>query len=131
MRTYGTPLAAATFAFVAIASRAIAAGPPAVELDGCVRPSEACSDKIRDVVQIDDGKRKLPFAVETVRLPLNPRASTGKLLTELKLRGLRVHGPDEIVQKIVPGAHVRVRGTLFTGPRMLLQGVDPLGEKKH
>jgi hypothetical protein len=130
MRTHGATLVTATLALAGIASRAFAAGPPAVELDGCVRPAEACA-AVRDVVQLDDGKRKLPFAVEQIRLPLTPRASPGKVLTELKLRGLRVNGPDEFVQKLVPGAHIRVRGALVTGPRLLLQGVDPLGEKSR
>jgi hypothetical protein len=130
MRTHGASLVTAALALVTIASRGFAAGPPALELDGCVRPSDGCA-AVRDVVKLDDGKRKLEMAVEAIRLPLTPRASPQKVLTELKLRGLLVNGPDEVLRKLQPGTHVRVRGALITGPRLLLQGVDPLPEKSR
>ena len=114
-------LAAATSAF------ARSVRPPTVELDGCVRPATACAD-VRGKVKIRVDDRKLEFAVERAALP-GSTASESKLLTELELRGLTLHGPKEVTGRLVPGAHVRVRGVLRSGPMMLLQSIEPRPDK--
>ena len=72
--------------------------PPVVELDGCVMPADGCA-KVRDVVTMNVGGRKLEFAVEQLRLPTST-ASPGKVLTELKLRPINVQGPKELTAKL-------------------------------
>jgi hypothetical protein len=99
------------------------ARPPTVEIDGCVMPATACAD-VRGVVKVRVGDRKIELAVERVWLP-GSAASGSKLLTELELRGLTVHGPKEVTGRLAPGAHVRVRGVLRTGPMMLVQSIEP------
>jgi hypothetical protein len=102
--------------------------PPTVELDGCVTPATACTD-VRDVVKLRVGKdRNVDFAVERVGIP-GSTASESKLLTELKLRGLTLHGPKETTDRLGSGAHVRIRGVLRSGPMMLLQSIEPRPEK--
>jgi hypothetical protein len=101
--------------------------PPTVELDGCVMPATACTE-VRDVVKLRVGDRKVDFAVERARIP-GSTASESKLLTELELRGLTLHGPKEVTDRLAPGAHVRVRGILRSGPMMLLQSIEPRPEK--
>jgi hypothetical protein len=130
MRAYLAGLAVLTVASV-VAARGPRV-PPSIELDGCVQPAPACA-KVRDVVQIEKNHRKLPFAVDVLRIRSGTNASTGKLLTELKLRGLRLQGPDPIVAPIEPGAHIRIRGALrMSGvPYLLVQGVDPLSGPSH
>jgi hypothetical protein len=103
------------------------ARPPTVEIDGCVLPATACAD-VRDVVKVRVDDRKIELAVERVWLP-GSAASGSKLLTELKLRGLTVHGPKEITGRLAAGAHVRVRGILRAGPMMLVQSIEPRPEK--
>jgi hypothetical protein len=103
------------------------ARPPTVEIDGCVMPATACAD-VRDVVKLRVDDRKVELAVERVWLP-GSAASGSKLLTELKLRGLTVHGPKEVTERLAAGAHVRVRGVLRSGPMMLVQSIEPRPEK--
>ena len=103
------------------------ARPPTVEIDGCVLPATACAD-VRDVVKVRVDDRKIELAVERVWLP-GSAASGSKLLTELKLRGLTVHGPKEITGRLAAGTHVRVRGILRAGPMMLVQSIEPRPEK--
>jgi len=103
------------------------APPPVVELDGCILPATACTD-VRDVVKLRVGDRNLELAVERVFLP-GSASSGSKLLTELKLRGLNVHGPKEITPRLTAGAHVRIRGILRAGPMMLVQSIEPRPEK--
>jgi hypothetical protein len=103
--------------------------PPTVELDGCVMPSTKCS-RTSDIVNMVVDDKNLPFAVETLRFVTTTSASSGKVLTELRLRPLRVHGPKELTQKLEVGSHQRLRGALRLGSGyLLLMGVDPLGEK--
>jgi hypothetical protein len=97
--------------------------PPTVEIDGCVMPATACTD-VRGVVKVREGDRKLELAVERVFLP-GSTASPSQLLTELKLRGMSVHGPSELTTRLVAGAHLRIRGLFRPGPMMLLQSVEP------
>jgi len=53
------------------------------------------------------------------------------VLTEMKLRPLRVHGSDELVHRLAPGAHVRVRAALRLAERYLIvDGVHPLPEAR-
>jgi len=101
--------------------------PPTVELDGCVMPATACTE-VRGTVKIRVDDRKVDFAVERAAVP-GSTASESKLLTELELRGLTLHGPKEVTGRLVAGAHVRVRGVLRAGPMMLLQSVEPRAEK--
>lgn len=102
--------------------------PPTVELDGCVMPSTKCS-RTSDVVDMMVDDKKLPFAVETLRFVTTTSASSGKVLTELRLRPLRVHGPKELTQKLEVGSHRRVRGALRLGAGyLMLMAVEPLGE---
>ena len=97
--------------------------PLTVELDGCVAPTTACST--RDVVELNAGKRKLSFAVETLRVVSTSHATSGGVLAEMKLRPLRLHGPDELLHRLEPGAHVRMRGALRLRDRYLIvQAVD-------
>ena len=103
------------------------ARPPTVEIDGCVLPATACAD-VRDVVKVRVDDRKIELAVERVWLP-GSAASGSKLLTELELRGLTVHGPKEITGRLAAGAHVRVRGILRAGPMMLVQSIEPRPDK--
>ena len=86
-------------------------------------PATECT-AVRDVVKLRVGDQKLDFAVERAGIP-GSTASESKLLTELKLRGLTVHGPKEVSARLVAGAHVRVRGILRSGPMMLLQSIEP------
>jgi hypothetical protein len=104
--------------------------PPTIELDGCVLPSPACSET-RDIVKmvVDDGRR-VEFAVQTLRLLSTTSATSGKVLNELQLRGLRVHGPKELTQELEAGARRRVRGLLRPPSYLLLQAVEPLDEKR-
>jgi hypothetical protein len=103
------------------------ARPPIVEIDGCVQPATACAD-VRGVVKVRVDDRKIELAVERAWLP-GSTASESKLLTELELRGLTLHGPKEVTARLVAGAHVRVRGVLRSGPMMLLQSIEPRPEK--
>lgn len=103
------------------------ARPPTVEIDGCVMPATACAD-VRGVVKVRVDDRKIELAVERVWLP-GSAASGSKLLTELELRGLTVHGPKEITGRLAAGAHVRVRGILRAGPMMLVQSIEPRPDK--
>jgi hypothetical protein len=121
--------AVVAFAALVVASSAVARRtvPLSIELDGCVLPAPAC-EKVRDVVELNVGDQKLSFAVEEMRL--RNGASTSRLLTEMKLRPTRVHGPDEFLHKLVPGAHLHMRGGLRVGDRYLMvMAVEPLGEK--
>ena len=99
------------------------ARPPTVEIDGCVLPATACAD-VRGVVKVRVDDRKIELAVERVWLP-GSSASGSKLLTELELRGLTIHGPKEITGRLAAGAPVRVRGILRAGPMMLVQSIEP------
>ena len=99
--------------------------PLLVELDGCVEPAEHCST--RDVVKLNEGDRKLSFAVEELRVR-SGHASSGSVLQEMKLRPLTVHGPDELVHRLTPGAHLRVRAALRLHQRYLIvQGAEERG----
>jgi hypothetical protein len=112
-------------AAVLVASNAAArALPLIVELDGCVEPATAC--KTSDRVTLNEGDRKLTFAVETLRVLSSAAVTSGKLLTEMTLRPLRVHGPDELVHKLEPGAHVRMKAALRMRERYLMvQSIEP------
>lgn len=122
---------ALAFAFlVAVPASARRIVPPTVELDGCVLPSTAC-DPRADVVEmtIDDEKKK--FAVEELRV-ITATASSSKVLDELRLRGLRIHGPAELTRKLEPGPRRRVRGALRLGASyLLLQSVEPLEGRRQ
>src|SRR5262249_44704288 len=122
MRSLATVL---LFASVALGPNAAAGPLPLqVELDGCVEPAQACAT--RDVVTLNDGNRRLSFAVEALRLRSSSHATSGGVLAEMKLRPLRVHGPDELVHRLTPGAQVRVRGALRLRERYLIvQSVEP------
>ena len=101
--------------------------PPTVELDGCVLPSTTACRAGSEIVEmtVDDAQRQ--FAVETLRFVSVPDASTGKTLTELRLRGLRASGPKALTAKLVPGERQRVRGRLRLGTgHLLLQALEPL-----
>jgi hypothetical protein len=117
--------AALVFAAVLAASNAAARGLPLlVELDGCVEPATACTTS--DRITLNEGKRKLSFAVETLRVLSSSGATSGKVLTEMTLRPLRVHGPDELVHKLAPGAHVRMKAALRLHERYLMvQSIEP------
>src|SRR5262249_12185992 len=95
------------------------------ELDGCVLPSPAC-EAPRDVVTLNADGQKLSFAVETIRLLATARASSGSVLSEMKLRPLTAHGPKELLSQLTPGAHLRVRALLRIAERyLILQSVEP------
>ena len=113
------------FAAVLAASSAAARGLPLiVELDGCVEPATACTAS--DRVTLNEGERKLSFAVETLRVLSSSGATSGKVLTEMTLRPLSVHGPDELVRKLEPGAHVRMKAALRLRERYLMvQSIEP------
>jgi hypothetical protein len=117
--------AALVFAAVLAASNAAARGLPLlVELDGCVEPATACTTS--DRITLNEGKRKLSFAVETLRVLSSSGATSGKVLTEMTLRPLRVHGPDELVHQLAPGAHVRMKAALRLHERYLMvQSIEP------
>jgi hypothetical protein len=111
-------------AVVSVSSAAARVVPLRVELDGCVQPTPACD--ARDVVTLNEGDRKLTFAVETLRILSSSAATSSGLLTEMKLRPLRVYGPDELVQRLTSGARLRVRAALRLRERYLLvQSVEP------
>jgi hypothetical protein len=112
-------------AAVLVASNAPArALPLMVELDGCVEPATACTAS--DRITLNEGERKLSFAVETLRVLSSSGATSGKVLTEMTLRPLRVHGPDEVVRRLEPGAHVRMKAALRLRERyLMLQSVEP------
>ena len=116
---------ALVFVAVLVASNATARGLPLiVELDGCVEPATACTTS--DRVTLNEGERKLSFAVETLRVLSSSGATSGKVLTEMTLRPLRVHGPDELVHKLTPGAHVRIKAALRLRERYLMvQSLEP------
>ena len=116
---------ALVFVAVLAASTAAARGLPLlVELDGCVEPATACTTS--DRITLNQGKRKLSFAVETLRVLSGAAAPSGKVLTEMTLRPLSLHGPDEVVHKLAPGAHVRMRAALRLHERyMMVQSVEP------
>jgi hypothetical protein len=101
--------------------------PPIVEIDGCVMPAPACAS-LHDVIRLRVEDRKLELAVERLTLPMSA-ASSSKVLTELKLRGVSPHGPSELTARLVAGAHLRIRGVLRSGPYLLLQSVEPRPEK--
>ena len=126
MRRFRTVAVALALAAAAPAF-ARSARPPTVEIDGCVKPATACAD-VRGVVKVRVDDRKVELAVEQVSLP-GSTASGSKLLTELELRGLSIHGPKEITVRLVAGAHVRVRGVLRAGPMMLVQSIEPRPDK--
>jgi hypothetical protein len=117
--------AALVFAAVLAASNAAARGLPLlVELDGCVEPATACTTS--DRITLNEGKRKLSFAVETLRVLSSSGATSGKVLNEMTLRPLRVHGPDELVHQLAPGAHVRMKAALRLHERYLMvQSIEP------
>jgi len=117
--------AALVFAAVLAASNAAARGLPLlVELDGCVEPATACTTS--DRITLNEGKRKLSFAVETLRVLSSSGATSGKVLNEMTLRPLRVHGPDELVHQLAPGAHVRMKAALRLHARYLMvQSIEP------
>src|SRR5262245_18634440 len=92
--------------------------PLQVELDGCIEPAGGCVT--RDVVTLNEGKRKLSFAVETLRVLSSSHATSGGVLDELKLHPLRVHGPDGLVHRLTPGARVRMRCALRLRERYLI-----------
>jgi len=117
--------AALVFAAVLAVSNAAARGLPLlVELDGCVEPATACTTS--DRITLNEGKRKLSFAVETLRVLSSSGATSGKVLTEMTLRPLRVHGPDELVHQLAPGAHVRMKAALRLHERYLMvQSIEP------
>jgi hypothetical protein len=116
-------LMAALLMAVPVAARL--AAPVTVDIDGCVMPAtaKACA-KPRDVITMRVGDQKLDFAVEQLSLPTSS-VSSAKVLTEFRLRGVTVNGPSELTAQLVKGAHLRLRGVLRTGPRLLLQLVEP------
>ena len=116
---------ALVLAAVLVASNAAARTLPLiVELDGCVEPATACTTS--DRITLNEGDRKLSFAVETLRVLSSSGATSGKVLTEMTLRPLRVHGPDELVHKLEPGAHLRMKAALRLNERyLMLQSVGP------
>jgi len=98
--------------------------PLRIELDGCVQPTPGC--ETRDVITLNEGDRKLSFAVETLRLLSSTHATSGSVLAEMRLRPIRVNGPDEVVHRLTPGARVRMRAALRLRQRyMLVQSVEP------
>jgi len=98
--------------------------PLRIELDGCVQPMPGC--EARDVITLNEGNRKLSFAVETLRLLSSTHATSGSVLAEMRLRPIRVNGPDEVVHRLTPGARVRMRAALRLQQRyMLVQSVEP------
>ena len=132
MRTR-TPSAVVTLLLVlAIATPAAArriSVPPSIELEGCVLPAPACPSP-RDVVEMNLDDRKVSFAVDALRFVSHTTASTGKVLTEMKLRPLRVHGPKELQEKMTSGASLRLRATLRLADRyLLLQSVEPRSDR--
>jgi hypothetical protein len=126
MRSFRAAVAVLVLAAVAPAFGRVARS-PTVEIDGCVQPATACAD-VRGVVKVRVDDRKIELAVERVLLP-GSTASGSKLLTELELRGLTIHGPKEVTGRLAAGAHVRVRGVLRAGPMMLVQSIEPRPEK--
>ena len=121
-----TRLRDALFLVVVLAAASAAARglPLVVELDGCVEPATACTTS--DRVTLNEGDRKLSFAVETLRVLSSAAAPSGKVLTEMTLRPLRVHGPDELVHRLEPGAHLRMKAALRLRERyLMLQSVEP------
>ena len=116
---------ALVLAAVLVASNAAARTLPLIlELDGCVEPATACTTS--DRITLNEGERKLSFAVETLRVLSSSGATSGKVLTEMTLRPLRVHGPDELVHKLEPGAHVRMKAALRLRERYLMvQSIEP------
>lgn len=121
---------AAVLVLAAASASARRPAPLTIELDGCVLPSTACAETA-DVVEltIDDVKRR--FAVEALRFVSMRSASTGKILSELRLRGLRVTGPAELTARLEPGGRRRMRGMLRLEVwYLLLQAVEPLPNRK-
>jgi|RhiMetdeSRZDD1v2_1073273.scaffolds.fasta_scaffold1371568_1 hypothetical protein len=120
-----TARGALVLAAVLVASYATARTLPLiVELDGCVEPATACTASER--VTLNEGERKLSFAVERLRVLSSSSATSGKVLSEMTLRPLSVHGPNELVHKLEPGAHVRMKAALRLRERYLMvQSVEP------
>ncbi len=117
---------ALALAIAALASARIAP-PPTVEIDGCLMPAAPCT-AVRDVINLRVGDQKLEFGVERLSFPTST-VSGSKVLTELKLRGVSVHGPAELTERLVTGAHLRLRGVLRPGRMLLLQSVEPLAKQ--
>jgi len=118
--------AVAALAAVLAVSNASARGLPlSIELHGCILPAPACPPE-RDVVTLTVGDGKLSFGVEKLRLLSHVRASTAGVLHEMKMRPVRVHGPDELLHRLTPGAHVRVGAFLRLSQHyMILKSVEP------
>ena len=131
-RTPSAAILVALFLALAIAAPVAArriSVPPSIELDGCVLPAPACPSP-RGVVEMNLDDRTVSFAVNVLRFISNTTASTGKVLTEMTLRPLRVHGPKELQEKLVAGASLRVRATLRLADRfLLLQSIQPRSDR--
>ena len=101
--------------------------PVTADIDGCVMPATACA-KPRDVFTMRLKDQKLEFAVEQLSIPTS-NVSSSKVLTELRLRGAAVNGPAELTSRLTAGAHLRIRAIVQSGPRLLLQLVEPRPDK--
>ena len=101
--------------------------PLTIDLDGCVMPATACA-KPRDVFTMRLRDQDLEFAVEQLSAPTSG-VSPSRILTELRLRGAAVNGPAELTSRLSRGARLRIRAIYQTGPRLLLQLVEPRPEK--
>ena len=115
-------------AIIAASGAAARVLPLQIEFDGCVQPMPECES--RDVVTLNEGDRKLAFAVEKLRLISSTHATSGGVLNEMKVRPLRVHGPDEVVHRLAAGTRLRIRAGLRLRERYLLvQSVEPAASK--
>jgi hypothetical protein len=101
--------------------------PVTADIDGCVMPATACP-KPRDVFTMRLRDQKLQFAVDQLSIPTSS-VSSSKVLTELRLRGAAVNGPAELTSRLTPGAHLRIRAIVQSGPRLLLQSIETRQDK--
>jgi hypothetical protein len=114
------------FAFLVLAMPVAAVrvrAPVTADFDGCVMPATGCP-KPRDTFTMRLGDENLQFAVNQLSIP-TANVSPSKVLTELRLRGAAVNGPADLTARLTKGAHVHMRAILQTGPRLLLQLVEP------
>ena len=103
--------------------------PHTIDLEGCVLPSDACNDKPTvETLAVIAGDDTVQLKVTRARVVIGS-VLAATLLREMTLRPLRTLGPEEIIDRIVPGAEIRIRSVvrLSTGI-LLVQSVDVISE---
>lgn len=88
-----------------------------VNIDGCVLPADCGpSTAVLDLVMQD---RTVRFAV-TRMLEIDGRRTGGSLLSDIRVRPVRVYGFSDITDQLRPGPLLRVAAAVYTGGRNLL-----------